>query len=72
MSEKFDFVDIQDQRYRTYVFPTKSPATLVEVTISEPVKIAMSPLGIHRIVDSAGKTHIIQPGWIHLYWEEYD
>lgn len=71
MSEKFNFVDIQNQRYRTYVFPAKSPAALAEITISEPVKIAASSSGIHRIVDSAGKTHVIQPGWIHLYWEEY-
>jgi hypothetical protein len=68
---KLEFADVQNQRYRTYVFPSTNPGKTVEITIAEPVKIAISNSGIHRIVDDAGKTHVVQPGWIHLYWEEY-
>lgn len=57
------FKSLEDEQYRTYVFPDKS-----EVTITAPTGLNVSSSGGHRVLDSAGISHYIPNGWIHLYW----
>lgn len=55
------FSDISSERYRVYVFGEK------EVRIDYPQFLNVSKNG-HRVFDSAGVSHYIPQGWIHLYW----
>lgn len=61
------FVDISSEAYRTYVFGKD-----VTVTITEPLHLNVSASGGHRVFDSAGVSHYIPKGWIHLMWKARD
>ena len=48
--------------WREYVFPGGDV-----VRIEEPMTLIISEGG-HRIVDSAGMSHYVPTGWVHLRW----
>jgi hypothetical protein len=60
---KNEFTDISSEASRTYVYRGKE-----EVTISEPAWLNVSKSGGHRLLDLAGCSHYLPPGWIHLKW----
>jgi hypothetical protein len=59
-----EFKDISTEIFREYTFPGGD-----KVTISKPVRLAVSDSGGHRIVDAVGASHYIPPRWIHLRFE---
>lgn len=61
-----DFVDIASEAWREYTF-----ADGAKVRITEPVAIHVSESG-HRILDSAGISHFVPLGWIHLHWQAHE
>ncbi len=61
------FTDISSEKWRTYIFPSG-----MQVSINEPLHLNVSKTGGHRIFDNFGRSHYIQPGWYHLYWEVKD
>jgi len=65
-TSELKFKDIDDEEFRTYTFIRDGK--IFYVTIREPLKINVSPSGVHRIFDSSGECHYIPPGWIHLKW----
>lgn len=58
-----EFKDISSEASRTYLFPHG-----IKVKISEPQKLNVSASGGHRVFDSAGTSHYIPSGWVHLEW----
>lgn len=59
----YDWKDIDDEKWRVYVFPGGD-----EVEIVAPLKIHVSESGGHRIFDAEGFCHYIPSGWIHIAW----
>jgi hypothetical protein len=57
-----EFKDISSEQSRTYHFADRS------FTIVEPMKLNVSASGGHRLFDSAGTSHYIPAGWLHLEW----
>lgn len=63
MKEKaIEWKDISSELFRTYDFKGYL------VTIEEPDKLNVSRSGGHRVVDKAGNSHYIAPGWVKLGW----
>jgi len=62
-----EFTDISSERYRTYKYPDGET-----ITIKEPTHLHVSKSGGHRILNKAERSHYIQPGWRHLWWEVFD
>jgi hypothetical protein len=62
---KFDRIDSEE--FRCYVFP--AGAKTLEVRIDNPLYLAVSASGGHRLFDADGKSHYIPAGWMHLYWK---
>jgi hypothetical protein len=58
-----EFTDISSEIYREYDFGGGD-----KVVINSPLQLHVSQNG-HRIFDSAGLSHYIPLGWIHLTWE---
>ena len=58
------FSSLDDEEYRTYVWPDNS-----EVTISLPTHLNVSKSGGHRVLDSNGVSHYVPTGWSHLFWK---
>lgn len=56
------FKSLRYESWRVYDFSTG------RVTIKDPIALHVSASGGHRIVDKAGTSHYIPPGWLHLYW----
>jgi hypothetical protein len=61
---ELDFKDISSEKYRVYEFPGGD-----QIRIHQPQLLNVSASGGHRITDSAGISHYIPKGWIHLYWQ---
>jgi len=61
---KEKFIDISSEEYREYIFPNSIQPVLIKL----PLKLSVSSSGGHRIFDSAGESHYIPKGWIHLKW----
>ncbi len=57
------FVSIFSEEYREYTFPCGN-----KVRIDNPWMLNVSKNG-HRVLDSAGVSHYIPQGWIHLEWK---
>ena len=57
------FDDIYSEAERIYNFGQKG-----FVKIKNPIKLAVSNSGGHRIFDATGTSHYIPHGWIHLSW----
>jgi len=62
-----EFIVINTEKYRTYVWPNG-----FEVTINEPTHLNISESGGHRLLDNDGKSHYIPTGWVHIYWEVFE
>lgn len=60
------FVDISSEEYRLYEFAAST------VRINEPLGLAVSDSGGHRVFDASGKSHYIPSGWVHLEWKSKD
>jgi hypothetical protein len=63
------WADINNEKSRTYTFPTGS------VTVLHPVKLNVKrkPEGdSHRLIDAAGISYYIPAGWLMLSWEGKD
>lgn len=61
-----DFVDISNEAWRRYDFPSG------HVVIFNPVKLNVKRKtegDSHRIIDAEGMSHYIPAGWIHLSWK---
>lgn len=56
------FTDISSEDYRVYEFSGFT------IEIDKPLWLSVSESGGHRIFDSAGFSHYIPTGWIHLAW----
>ena len=61
-----DFRDISVELWREYTFDNEQT-----VRIEQPLKLYVSGNG-HRILDSAGVSHYVPLGWIHLKWRSKD
>ena len=59
-----EWKSLEDEIYREYRFPGNE-----YVRIDFPVKLNVSASEGHRILDSAGKSHYVHSGWIHLVWQ---
>ncbi len=57
------FTRIDSEEFRRYTFP-KGEA----VQVDSPVALNVSKSGGHRLLDAAGGSHYVPPGWIHLEW----
>jgi hypothetical protein len=66
-ASKVEFKSLASEQYREYSF-AKDGKT-VKVRIEEPLKLAVSENGGHRVFDAAGISHYIPAGWYHLQWE---
>jgi hypothetical protein len=66
-ASKVEFKDLSSELYREYSF-AKDGKT-VKVRIDNPLKLAVSESGGHRVFDAAGVSHYIPSGWHHLQWE---
>lgn len=71
---KFNWQDISDELYRTYVFPGGH-----EIRVAGPSKVAIKPPaygsaggGSHRVVDVYGSSHYISYGWLAIRWKVKD
>ncbi len=64
------FQDISDEVWRKYEYPDGT-----KVIIKHPAAVAVSNKyrnfggNGHRLVDSAGLSHYIPAGWVHLSWQ---
>jgi uncharacterized protein YrzB (UPF0473 family) len=61
------FSDISSEASRTYNFGQKG-----FVKIQNPLYLAVSPSGGHRIFSADGQSHYIPQGWIHLAWTVHE
>ncbi len=61
-----EFVDISSEEWREYSFPGGET-----VRILDPLQLYVSDNG-HRIFDSAGVSHYVPFGWVHLCWRSKD
>lgn len=61
-----EFTDISSEEYREYRF-----AGGEVVRVDAPLWLHVSSNG-HRLFDSAGKSHYVPLGWIHLHWKAKD
>lgn len=59
-------LDISSEEVRIYVY-----AGGKEYGISNPVKLAVTDSGSHRVVDRFGWTHRPEPGWIAIKWKPF-
>lgn len=57
------FKSIKQELFRTYKY-ANGPA----LTITAPIALHVSKSGGHRVLDSAGVSHYVAPGWYHLFW----
>lgn len=57
------FVSIFSEEYREYTFPGGD-----KIRIEGPRQLNVSKNG-HRVLDTAGVSHYIPQGWIHLEWK---
>lgn len=64
---ELDFKPLDDEEYRVYEFNTGNEIS--GLRIDNPVALAVSKSGGHRVLDSEGISHYIMPGWLHLYWK---
>lgn len=62
MSE-LKFKDISTEDFRVYEYADMT------ITINEPKELNVSKSGGHRVLDGAGVSHYMAPGWRHLYWK---
>ena len=62
-----EFTDISSELWREYQFLGGD-----RIRIEEPLKLNVSESGGHRIFDSAGISHYIPAGWVHLQWAVKD
>lgn len=62
---KFSRIDSELARHYEYVVDGKPYV----VTIEQPVFLHVSASNGHRICDINLRSHYIQPGWKHLYWD---
>ena len=66
---KHEFIDIDSEEFREYVFQVPNSPFTTTVRINNPKNLSVSNSG-HRILDQAGMSHYIPKGWIHLKWKE--
>ena len=63
-----DFIDISSEESREYYFVTPQGAVVME-RFNEPLKLAVSKSGGHRLFTSDGRSHYVPAGWIRLSWK---
>lgn len=64
----YEFFKVDSEEYRVYEYLQGEEIT--QIKISEPAFVSVNPKnGGHRVLDNAGISHYIQPGWKHLYWK---
>ena len=78
---KHNWVDISSEKYRVYTFLLPTPTfvdyggndkgleTEHKEKIYDPIWLAVSKSGGHRIVDKYGNGYYIAPKWIKIFWE---
>lgn len=62
------FKSIEDEEWRRYDFLDGKSGTMTLV-LEDPVALAVSESGSHRIFTADGISHYIPAGWAHLYWK---
>lgn len=63
-SSTLTFNDISSEEYRVYEFGNGKI-----IRIDGPLQLNVSKSGGHRLFDSAGMSHYIPKGWVHLRWK---
>ena len=63
-----EFTDISNEEYRRYLFISKN-GTVASVEYHEPIGLAISASGGHRLVLASGECAYIKPEWITIHWK---
>lgn len=64
----YEFFAVDSEEFRVYQWADGDKSTFVR--IDKPLYVSVnSKNGGHRVFDSEGFSHYIQPGWKHLYWK---
>jgi len=58
-----EFFDVSSEEFRVYEWLNGDM-----LRIESPRYVSVSKSGGHRVFDSFGLSHYIQPGWQHLWW----
>lgn len=62
-----EFTDISSEQWRQYTF--LKDGAVVALRIQDPLRLAVSASGGHRVFDASGLCHYVPSGWFHLSWE---
>ncbi len=59
-----EFTDISNETYREYVYQDRK-----KLYIPLPTHLHVNKIGGHRVLNEAGRSYYIAPGWLWIEWE---